>query len=146
MPAQVQIRSATTADAAAIARLIEQLGYPDAGAHFESRLEHMLASDRAAVLLAVRDARVLGLATVHVLSVLNRVRDVAWLTALVVDDSARRTGVGRALVAAVEEFARRSDCERLSVTTHEDRLLAREFYVRVGFDATGRRFGKTLSR
>ena len=87
---------------------------------------------------------IVGLATVHILSVMNRARDVAWLTALVVDASARRSGVGRALVNAVEKFARESNCERLSVTTHEDRMEARTFYVQVGLEQTGRRFGKML--
>jgi GNAT superfamily N-acetyltransferase len=76
---------------------------------------------------------------------LNRRRDVAWLTALAVDESARRSGVGRGLVEAVEDFARQSGCERLSVTTQEHRTDACTFYIRVGLEQTGRRFGKMLT-
>jgi GNAT superfamily N-acetyltransferase len=78
-------------------------------------------------------------------SVIHRSRDVAWLTALVVEESARGTGVGRALVAAVEQFAEAAGCERLSVTTHERRADARAFYTRLGLEQTGRRFGKSLT-
>ena len=142
---ELQIRQATGADADAIARLLGQLGYPTENASVPGRLDRLMGHHRAAVLLAQRGDEVVGLASVHILSVLNRPRDVAWLTALVVDESVRGSGVGRRLVEAVEDFARRSDCERLSVTTQEHRTDARTFYSRVGLEPTGRRFGKTLS-
>ncbi len=128
----------------AIASLLGQLGFPTEIREVPGRLDRLVVNHRGAVLLAQRGEKVVGLATVHILSVLNRRRDVAWLTALVVDESARRSGVGRSLVQAVEEFARASDCERLSVTTHEHRTDAHVFYVGVGFEPTGRRFGKML--
>jgi GNAT superfamily N-acetyltransferase len=53
--------------------------------------------------------------------------------------------VGRALVNAVEEFARQSDCERLTVTTHESRSDAQAFSLGIGLELTGRRFGKVLT-
>jgi N-acetylglutamate synthase-like GNAT family acetyltransferase len=141
---ELEIRQATRADADAIARLLRQLGYPTEPTSVPRRLERLMNHHRAAVLLAVRDAEVIGLATVHILTVLNRAHDVAWLTALVVDESSRGAGVGRRLVEAVEAFARRSGCERLSVTTQEHRIEARSFYGHVGLEPTGRRFGKEL--
>jgi GNAT superfamily N-acetyltransferase len=142
---QLFIRRATAADAMAVSRLLDQLGYPTEHADVPGRLDRLMSNHRGAVLLAQHGEDVVGLATVHVLSVLNRPRDVAWLTALVVDQSARGTGVGRRLVEAVERFARESGCERLSVTTQEHRTDARTFYGRVGLEPTGRRFGKILS-
>jgi GNAT superfamily N-acetyltransferase len=142
----LEIRVATDSDSEAIARLLDQLGYPANTAEIPTRLDRLSQADRAEVFLADRDGKVVGLATVHILSVLNRIRDVAWLTALVVDESARGTGVGRRLVESVEAFARQQGCERLSVTTHEDRADARAFYVRIGFEPTGRRFGKVLTQ
>ena len=142
---ELRIRRAGVADADAIARLLVQLGYPTERSEVPDRLERLWLTQRAAVLLAERDDQVVGLATVHVLSVVNRRRDVALLTALVVDESARGSGVGRSLVNAVEDFARRSNCERLSVTTQENRRGAHAFYDRVGLKQTGRRFGKALT-
>lgn len=144
--AEFLIRRAAADDADAIARLLGQLGYPANSAEIPARLDRLRANNRAAVLLAQCGDQVVGMATVHILSVINRSRDVAWLTALVVDESTRRSGVGRGLVRAVEEFARESGCERLSVTTYEQRTDAQEFYVSVGFERTGRRFGKALDR
>jgi predicted N-acetyltransferase YhbS len=139
------IRPATPADAEAIAHLLDQLGYPTSTADVPDRLARATGHGRGVVLVAERAGAVVGLATLHVLSVVNRPADVAWLTALVVDAGARRSGVGRALVAAVEDYARRAGCERLSVTTHERRADAHSFYAGLGLELTGRRFGKVLA-
>ena len=138
------MRRATPADADVIARLISQLGYPVPAGDMPARLERVADGDRAAVLLAERDGAVVGVATAHIVSVLNRARDVAWLTTLVIDEHQRGTGAGRALVEAVEQFARQEGCERLSVTTHEHMTGAQAFYAHLGLTQTGRRFGKML--
>ena len=140
----VTIRRARAGDADALAYLLTELGYPSQPDQVGERLQRAFTGARSVVLVAEEDLRVVGLATVHIFSVLNRSRDVAWLTALVVDEAARGRGIGRRLVEAVEAFARDSNCERLSVTTHEGRLDARAFYERIGLEATGRRFGKML--
>jgi GNAT superfamily N-acetyltransferase len=143
--AELHIRDATPVDAQAMARLLDQLGYPTGSADMPGRMDRFANGGRAAILLAERNGQVIGLATAHILAVINRPRDVAWLTALVVDNDARGGGVGRALVRAVEAFAKAAGCERLSVTTHEDRQGARSFYLKIGMEFTGRRFGKALS-
>ena len=137
------IRAAAAADAPALSMLLGELGYPTDADALPLRLQR-LAANRGAALVAVQGQDVVGFATVHVLSVLNRPRDVAWLTALVVASSGRRVGIGRALVRAVEAHALAQGCERLSVTTHEDRNGARAFYPALGLAPTGRRFGKAL--
>ena len=139
------IRHATAADAVALSALLSQLGYPSPPDSLPGRLDRLAANAGAAALVAVRSDRIVGLATMHIISPVNRERDVAWLTTLVVDEAARGTGVGRALVGAVEARARDAGCERLSVTTHENRSEAHEFYTRIGFERTGRRFGRTLA-
>lgn len=138
------VRSAVDDDATDIANLLTQLGYPADAGDIPAVLARMRDSGRVEVWVAVAQGKVIGLVTAHVLSVINRRRDVAQLTTLVVDAQARGQGVGRALVLEVEAFARRAGCERLSVTTHLDRRDAHAFYERMGFDYTGRRYGKTL--
>jgi GNAT superfamily N-acetyltransferase len=138
------IRAAVSADADAIARLLDQLGYPALAADIPARLAQIAEHGRAAVFVAEQDGRPVGLATSHIITPINHPHDVAWLTSLVIDESVRGTGVGRALVSAVEEFARSMGCERLSVTTAEHRAGAQAFYPRLGFEYTGRRYGKRL--
>ena len=138
------VRPAVDEDAADIANLLTQLGYPASAADIPARLTRMRQNERADVWVGIADGKVAGVVTAHVLSVINRQGDVAQLTTLVVDARARRAGVGRALVLEVEAFARRNGCERLSVTTHLDRRDAHAFYEGMGFDFTGRRYGKML--
>jgi GNAT superfamily N-acetyltransferase len=52
--------------------------------------------------------------------------------------------VGRALVNAIEQWARERGADRLSVTSAEHRSGAHAFYPACGFPYTGRRFSKSL--
>ncbi|MBN1438138.1 MAG: GNAT family N-acetyltransferase [Anaerolineales bacterium] len=49
------------------------------------------------------------------------------------DSLDRGKGIGRALVGAVVDAARRAGCRRLRVTTTNDNLRALRFYQRIGF-------------
>lgn len=139
------VRHATDADAQDIARLIGQLGYPFDASDAPRRLAKMATGGRAVVLLAEQNGHVVGLITSHLLSVINREYDVAWLTTLVIEKTVRGSGVGRTLVQAVEQFAREAGCERLTVTTHLHRADAHAFYEKLGFELTGRRYSKSFT-
>ena len=59
-----------------------------------------------------------------------------WLVRdLYVKPSARRRGVARALLTAVEEEARASGAHRLSLQTETANVRASELYARTGFAA-----------
>jgi GNAT superfamily N-acetyltransferase len=138
------IRDARPADADAIARLLTQLGYPSEAEAVESRLDRLLiVGDR--VVVAELDGAVVGLAHLQVTPAIERDRPAAKLGALVVDEAHRGHGIGRALVEAMEEEARRRACELLYLTTSGRRDDAHAFYERVGLEQTGRRYGRTLS-
>lgn len=139
-----RVRDATPDDAEPVARLLTELGYPTTAAEVPARLER-LAGSRGTALVAERDAQVVGLVTAHRIAVLNRVHDVTWITTLIVDQDARAAGAGRALVEEVERQARVEGCERLSVTTYDHLTGAQAFYLRLGFERTGHRFGKRLT-
>jgi len=138
------IRDARPADAAAIARLLAQLGYPAEADAVASRLDRLLiVGDR--VVVAELDGAVVGLAHLQVTPAIERDRPAAKLGALVVDETHRGHGIGRLLVETMEEEARRRGCELLFLTTSERRDDAHAFYERVGLEHTGRRYGRTLS-
>jgi N-acetylglutamate synthase-like GNAT family acetyltransferase len=140
----VDIRDARPDDAAELAELLGQLGYPGEVDAVGRRLERLGASDADRLLVAEADGRIVGLAGVHVCHSLEYDRDAAKLSALVVDEERRGTGVGRALVAAAEAEARARGCELLFLTTAERRTGAHAFYRALGFEETGRRFAKQL--
>jgi GNAT superfamily N-acetyltransferase len=138
------IRDAQAADAERIAALLTQLGYPAQPDAIEARLERLaIVGDR--VLVADLGGGAVGLAHLQVAPAIERDRPAAKIGALVVDETHRGQGVGRALVQALEDEARLRGCELLFVTTAERRDDAHAFYERVGLERTGRRYGRTLS-
>ena len=139
----IEVRRATESDAPVLAALLAHLGYPADAVELPARLERLRAAgDDACV--ALMDGGVTGLATVHSRTVLHAARSVAQLTALVVLPEARGRGIGRALVAWAEQWARDHGANRLVVTTALHRAEAPRFYERLGFDHTGRRYVKHL--
>lgn len=60
----------------------------------------------------------------------------AYLAELWVDPSARRTGLGRALVRAAVERARARGCDVIDLATTEDDVEARHLYESEGFHRT----------
>ena len=140
---RVTIREARPDDAAAIADLLGQLGYPSDAGRVERRIERMLAAGDTVVVAEV-DAEVVGLANLHVSPSIEYDAPAGKLGALVVDDAHRGAGVGRALVEAMETRAREQGCAVFFLTTAERRSGAHEFYEAVGLEHTGRRYAKTL--
>jgi N-acetylglutamate synthase-like GNAT family acetyltransferase len=139
------IRDARPDDAAAVADLLGQLGYATEGLAVERRLERLgIVGDR--VVVAELDGTVAGLAHLQVSPAIEYDCPAAKLAALVVDESRRGQGVGRALVEAMELEARSRGCELLYLTTSERRDDAHAFYERMGFEHTGRRYSRALSQ
>jgi GNAT superfamily N-acetyltransferase len=126
-----------------LATLLAHLGYPADAADVSARLQRLRAAGDDAF-VAESDGVVVGLAAVHSRVVLHAAHPVAQLTALVVPPDARGRGIGRALVARVERWARELGATRLVVTTALHRAEAPRFYERLGFDHTGRRYVKQL--
>ena len=60
--------------------------------------------------MALDGERVVGLASVHVMPILERDDPTARITAMVVEEAARRSGVGRALLERMEDVARAEGC------------------------------------
>ena len=137
------IRDAQAADAEGIAKLLGQLGYPTEAAAVPTRLERLvIVGDR--IVVAELEGHVLGFAQLHVSPAIEYEQPAAKLSALVVDESHRGEGVGRALVESMEAEARSRRCAVLFLTTATRREEAHEFYRRVGLEETGKRFAKTL--
>ncbi|MFL5605315.1 MAG: GNAT family N-acetyltransferase [Gemmatimonadaceae bacterium] len=140
----LRVRNATPGDAAAMARLLGELGYPADADAMPARLA-AVESSGGSTFLVTHDDRVVGLASVAKLSALHVDAPVCYITALVAAPEARGQGVGRLLVSAAEEWARSHGCVRLSVTSAEHRADAHAFYPRCGLPYTGRRFTKILT-
>ena len=144
--ADITVRTAGAADAAAIASLCGQLGYPSTGDDIERRLAQAGRDSDAAVLVA--DSSTDGvIGWVHVRAVHLLTRDAcAEIGGLVVDEGRRGRGIGGRLMAAAEEWARRQGLDTLRLRSNVIRDEAHAFYRGRGFASskTSLLFTKTL--
>ena len=58
----------------------------------------------------------------------------AWIEDVVVDEGARRQGVGEALMQAAIRLAEESGARHVNLTSRPDREAANRLYVRLGFE------------
>jgi N-acetylglutamate synthase-like GNAT family acetyltransferase len=140
-PSGVSIREASAGDEAQVAVLLAELGYPAALDEVTRRFERLGREAGNWLWLAIDGERVVGLAGLHVMPLVER-EPLGRVTAIVVAEGERRRGVGRVLMERAEEEARRQGCERLEVTTADRRTDAHGFYRGLGFEEASRRFLK----
>jgi N-acetylglutamate synthase-like GNAT family acetyltransferase len=141
----VTLRDADVGDAEALAQLVAQLGYPVSAEAIGERVQRLAESDADRLVVAERDGTVVGLAALHVSLAIEYDEPAAKLSAIVVEESERRRGIGEALVTELEREARARGCCLIFLTTAERRDDAHAFYRRLGFEETGRRFAKPLT-
>jgi GNAT superfamily N-acetyltransferase len=138
------VRTARPDDAPELAFLLTELGYPAPAGEVAARLAAMRSAGET-VLVAVRgNSPPLGLVSVHVTPVLHRPTPVGRLTALVVRETARGQGVGRALVAAAEQLLAARGCALVEITSNHRLTQAHAFYEHLGYQPTSRRFKKVI--
>jgi GNAT superfamily N-acetyltransferase len=134
LTSSVTIRPARPADAARIAALSGQLGYPVAPEEISSRLARLLGCEDGAVLVAeLSPEGVIGWTHVARVEILEYgVR--AEILGLVVDRTARRHGAGRRLVEAAEQWAVARGLRQIGVRSNITRAESHPFYERLGYE------------
>jgi GNAT superfamily N-acetyltransferase len=136
------IRHATLDDAAAAAELLDVLGYPATHAQVEARIAGASASAGTAIFVAEVSDLVVGLASFHRIPLFHEDGHLGRITSFVVAPPLRKRGVGRQLIAAVEEYAWGHGCRRVEITSGDHRADAHSFYERLGYAQESRRYQK----
>jgi GNAT superfamily N-acetyltransferase len=127
------IRPARRSDAAEIARLTVELGYPAAVEDIDKRLDFLLASQNHFLAVAPgREGELLGWVVVE-LRVLLESGDKAEISGLVVTVRARRSGVGRQLVVAAEQWAAQRGLPSIGVRSNIARMESHAFYQAMNY-------------
>ena len=117
----------------AFARLVPQLSRsaPPPGRH---ELESIL-SDPGNIVLVARDGdgAIVGTLTLVLFRIPTGMR--AWIEDVVVDETRRRTGAGRALTAEAVRLAAEAGARTVDLTSTPARQAANQLYLRMGFKA-----------
>jgi GNAT superfamily N-acetyltransferase len=144
--ATLKIRRAKLSDAAPMAVLAGQLGYPATTAQICKRLAGIKPASQHAVFVAdVTGVGVIGWTHVSRQPFLE-VDVRGEINGLIVAEGHRSMGAGAKLLAAAEAWARRHGCKGMSVRSNVIRERAHQFYERNGFEhyKTQKSFRKPL--
>ncbi|MFI7284967.1 GNAT family N-acetyltransferase [Micromonospora chersina] len=104
-----------------------------------------LATERHRLLVAENTAgEVVGHAWVGLEEPRTRTTDTAWLHDISVEEPHRRSGYGRAILAAVEALAREAGALRLGLNVFGDNTSAISLYQSCGYEVTTQQMAKRL--
>jgi GNAT superfamily N-acetyltransferase len=143
---RIRIRRATLADAARLAPLSGQLGYPSTPEQIAQRLAIKLADPQQVIFVAEQaSGAISGWADVFVMHTVGA-DPRAEVAGLVVEESCRSQGIGGLLMARAEEWAREQRCTAVTLRSNVIRARAHSFYERLGYQVikTQKSFRKML--
>ena len=143
-PLDLAVRRAEVGDAAALADLMTQLGYPTRTSEMEMRMEGISANRNYATFVAVSGGKVCGMIGTFTRYTYEHNNASGNILALVVSNGMRGRGVGHALIAAAEEDFGQRNIHGIAVYTRFERTEAHEFYEKVGYTKNGFRLIKEL--
>jgi ribosomal protein S18 acetylase RimI-like enzyme len=129
-------------DAPELAALMSELGYETTSAEMSERLRSILGDARYGTIVAEIDNKVCGMIGTLTHASHEHNDSSGKIIALVVSEAQRRSGVGRALIAAAEKDFARRNVSRITLTTRFEREGAHRFYEVLGYAKTGFRFAK----
>ncbi|HEY5092231.1 MAG TPA: GNAT family N-acetyltransferase [Acidimicrobiales bacterium] len=97
-----------------------------------TQLRDLVESSSTTLFVARIEGTLVGALTLAVFRIPTGLR--GWIEDVVVDESARGTGVGEALTLAAIEEAKRRGIRSLDLTTRPTRHAANRLYSRLGFE------------
>jgi GNAT superfamily N-acetyltransferase len=138
------IRPATVRDFEAVTALLAELGRPQvAPADMEAArqvYERHTGRPDTASLVAEVDGRVIGFMSLEFRERLNRTTPQAWIPDLIVTESHRGIGAGRALLLRGVELARDRGCWSVTLESGNERAAAHQLYLSAGMQDLGKYF------
>lgn len=135
MATHIAIRHASEEDLTGIHALLRDWGYTASPHETRERLNTLLASPIHEVFVATDAETIVGWVVAEQRISLGSGR-FAEITALVVSSQHRRAGIGKQLVAQVEEWSKSQRLPQLVVRSNLTRVESHEFYPALGFAGT----------
>jgi GNAT superfamily N-acetyltransferase len=128
------VRAPEPGDYNRMADLAGQLGYPCRGEEIGMRLAEMQDPNQYAVYVAqLSGGQIAGWIGVYIFRAVE-LDSCAEISGLIVDQLIRSRGIGKVLLDAAEEWARRRGCNVISVLSNVTRDRAHGFYRKNGYE------------
>ncbi len=128
----VEIRRMRASDVTAVADLCGQLGYPATPDQIAARWCPISSDPAHAVFVGTSGGHVVAWLHIAIRPLLESALS-AEIWGLVVDQHERGAGIGRALLAAAEQWAIDAGCTAMRVRSRVERSRAHVFYEREGY-------------
>ncbi len=131
----ISIREIAIEDAQAAAQLSGELGYPVNTAVMEERIRRLASLPDHAVFVACQDENVVGWIDAGIVYHLQAEAS-GEIGGFVVSNGLRSSGIGAALIARAEQWAKDRGVKRILVRCQIKREAAHRFYLREGYGHT----------
>lgn len=138
------IRTATKDDLEAVYGLIRQLSYHDfTKDQFESCYSCNLENSH--ILVCEQNKCIYGCGVLSIHYHLHFSRKTAEVVNLIVNENSRNRGIGKELLASLEQVAADNGCVCIEIASGNQREAAHRFYKREGFASTHCKLTKALT-
>jgi GNAT superfamily N-acetyltransferase len=128
----VYIRAACLEDAKTIAILCQKLGYSAQKIEIEQRLKQLQTDKNHGIFVATQTNKIVGWVHVYQCDLLIMPRH-AIVLGLIVDENYRRSGIGKKLMQAAENWTIKCECEAILLRSNIIRKEAHIFYEKIGY-------------
>ncbi len=135
------IRIAIPEDAASVADLINQMGYPVSESEAEIRIKHY-SKPSYRLMLAEIEGNTIGLIALHIYDVLHLPAPEGRVISFCVDEKVRDKGVGTTLLTEAENFFKKSGCYKIVLNCNLRRTDTHQYYLNRGYQFTSKHFAK----
>lgn len=130
----MKIRNIQENDAAAVANLLQQLGYEGAENFLPGKIRSLMTDpDEYCLVAEETNGQVIGFISIHIIPQIALKGDFARISYFSVDEHFRSRGVGKLLEEHCERIARERNCDRIELHSHSRREDAHRFYDRQGY-------------
>ena len=130
----MKIRTMQIEDAAVVATLLDQMGYPDTLDFLPAKIDQMTKNTQEKLLIVVDQEEVVGFISLHLIPQLAVRGDFMRISYFAVDEKVRSKGIGKMVEDYVSALARQMGCDRIELHSHSRRTKAHDFYFRQGYE------------
>src|SRR5574337_1284716 len=145
----IKTRNATASDIPVILELLYELGRPQPQKDrdvevFSNLVLKYISEDDKKIILAEFDNKIVGMASMMLVSRMNRETPEMYIPDLIVGKDHQNKGIGKNLVESCIAFAKKNKCHRIRLESGNQRKEAHDFYRKIGFEQSALTFIKTI--
>ena len=146
MKKDISTREFCTSDIEEMAELTVQLGYKTNADEMANRMSAMKNNSDYKTIVAVADGKVIGYIGMIKLNYWEKNGCYIKIQALVVSNTARKSGAGRLLIKSAEKWGAENKADLLALTcgNKKEREEAHKFYPKMGFVWNARGYVKVV--